>query len=62
MTLKEYKEKYKLKNAQLARLFKVSQSCVCYWLSGKVNPNTRHSIKIYKATKGEVTFQELGLV
>lgn len=62
MTLKEYKEKYKLHNAALARLFKVSEPTVHRWLSKGFKPGYRNAAIICKKTNGEVTLQGLGII
>jgi DNA-binding transcriptional regulator YiaG len=62
MTLKEYRDKYKLKNAQLARLFKVSEACVHHWINGYSQPGYKNAAIICQKTKGEVTLQDLGLI
>jgi DNA-binding transcriptional regulator YdaS (Cro superfamily) len=62
MNLNQYKEKYNLKNSDLAKLFKVSQSCVHNWIKGYVKPSGKHAFTICKKTKGEITLEALGLV
>ena len=61
MTLKEYRDKYKLRNADLARIFKTTTSCVHHWVSGHAKPNHKNAVMIYKKTNKEVTLEDLGI-
>ena len=61
MTLKEYKEKYKLTNAELARRFKTTTPCVHHWVSGKAKPNYKNAVMVYKKTNKEVTLEDMGI-
>ncbi len=61
MTFEEYKKKYDLINADLARLFKVKQCNVQHWLSGYCRPSYKNAVYIYKVTTGEITLEDMGL-
>lgn len=62
MNLKEYRDKYNLKNAELARLFKVSEACVHHWINKYAKPGYKNAAIICKRTKGEVTLEDLGVI
>lgn len=61
MDLKSYKEKYKLKNCELARKLRVSPSTLHHWLSGRASPSNNHAVNIYFKTGKEVTLEDLGI-
>ncbi len=60
MKLIEYRDKYKLKNSELARKLGVSPSSLHHWLSGRAKISLKNALIVYKKTKREVTLQDLG--
>lgn len=62
MTLREFRDKNKLRNADLAKLFKTTNSCIHHWISGYAKPNDKNATIIYRKTKGEVTLEDLGVI
>ena len=61
MTLKEYKEKYKLTAVKMAKMFQTSPSCIHHWVKGVCKPMIKSAIIIRRVTKGEVSFKDLGI-
>ncbi len=62
MNLQEYRDKKSFTNKDLAKLFKVSEATVHNWIVKQVKPMSKHAIRIYRKTKGEVTLQDLGYI
>ncbi len=60
MKLEEYRDKYKLTNAKLARKLGVSPACLHHWIAGRSKPTLKNAMRVYLKTKKEVNLKDLG--
>lgn len=58
MNLSDYLKKNKLHIREFGRTYKISRDAIHSYLNGK-RPARRQAWKIFQATNGEVTFQDL---
>jgi DNA transposition AAA+ family ATPase len=61
MNIKEYLEKYRICQTHFAKCYKISRPALSKYIQG-AKPSPKIAAKIHKATRGEVTFQEMGYI